>query len=334
MQSCGNKTFLSLTHSKDNFSASIAPDQRATHNQHILLEHKHSDHQSGLCKLGPRLGVGLHVDGRKDAAQRSCETALLCAGGDNILLDTIEMVEGKDSPAMQAAWLRMKGTASIDFPGMGLEEVISHIVSDCAGPSACARRSLEKTRGLLSIPFMAHLFSLIPKHLVSRANGVPWIIGLVDSFENITHVFRAWDKPKMPLRKLGAKMKRLINTRFFYIFAAIQHFREGKVLDLVLVIFASEEFKNWEASRDDADKVIITKAKSAAYNAEFPVGLSFIHELFSPWMQGRSAVSPPSNNSPPPHLALLTPPPFPKLCANSIVHVTTCRLYTSSSIRL
>ncbi len=84
---------------------------------------------------------------------------------------------------------------------------------------------------------------------------------------------------------MGGKMLRLIDTRFMFMFGAIQVFKEKKVLDMVLTIFSSDEFKIWETPRSPADKLIIDKAKVAAYNAEFPVGLSFIHELFSPWIQ-------------------------------------------------
>jgi hypothetical protein len=241
--------------------------------------------ESGLRQFGPKLGVGFHVDGRKDAAKRSNESSVLCAGGDSILLQTLELLNGKNAPAMITAWLAMMATVDTEFPGMGLEKAITHIVSDSGSQSALARRQVEVKLGLLSIPCMAHIFSLIPKHLISPANGVPWIISLVESFESITHVFRTWDKPKIMLRKIGGTMLRLIDTRFMYLFGAIQVFKQKKVLDMVLNIFSSEEFKIWETSRSPADKVIIDKAKAAAYNVEFPVGLSFIHELFSPWIQ-------------------------------------------------
>ena len=297
----------------------------------IFLDH------TTLRKDGLRLGFGLLVDGRTDAGGRGCEVGVLSAGGYSILIATLELLLGKNAISMAAAWKQFLLIASADFPdrvppvmhhtipvpNVGLGNRVYYIVSDCAGPSALARRNLELTCGLLSLPCMAHLFALIPTHLVSKAHGVPWIIELVERFESITHVFRTWYIPKMLLKNLGGKMKRLISTRFMYIFAAIQVFLLFGRLAMVVNIFNSEAFKLWEVSRKAADKVFIEKAKSAAFDPLFPVGLAFLIDLFSPWMQAMRYSNPPflrySN---------------PSLPGNSIELVTIFALFTYLSTRL
>ena len=284
-----------------------------------------------LRKDGLRLGFGLLVDGRTDAGGRGCEVGVLSAGGYSILIATLELLLGKDAISMAAAWKQFLLIASADFPdrvppvmhhtipvpNVGLGNRVYYIVSDCAGPSALARRNLERTCGLLSLPCMAHLFALIPKHLVSKKHGVPWIIELVERFESITHVFRTWYIPKMLLKNLGGKMKRLISTRFMYIFAAIQVFLLFFRLAMVVNVFNSDAFKLWEVSRSSADKVFIEKAKKAAFDPLFPVGLAFLIELFSPWMHAM-------RYSNPPFLRYSNPP----LPGNSIELVTMFALFT------
>jgi hypothetical protein len=264
-----------------------------------------------LRKDAMRLGCGLLVDGRTDAGGRGCEVGVLSAGGYSILIATLELLHGKNAISMQAAWRQFLSIASTDFPdrvppvmhhlmhltdpvpNVGLGNRVYYIVSDSASASAVARRTMELICGLLSLPCMAHLVALIPKHLVSKKHGVRWIISIIESFESITHVFRTWYIPKMLLKEQGGKMQRLINTRFMYIFGAIQVFICFSRLAMVINIFNSEAFKLWELGRSIADKKIIDKAKIAAFNPLFPVGLAFIIDLFSPWMHAMRYSNPP-----------------------------------------
>ena len=257
---------------------------------------------SGLRKAIFMNGAGLHADGRKDAAGASNEVGLISGGGKTLLLATVEMKEGKSQFNLRDAWQLIMRIGNVDFPdpadpahppiepevpvqdGIGLASRIFYIASDCGSQSVCARRLME-LKGYLSVPCMAHLFALIPTHLVSEANGVPWIIEIIQNFQSITHVFRTWDKPKMLLRELGGKMSRLILTRFMYAFAAIQKFKEKAVQEKVLSVFASQEFKAWEVRRSVADRVIINKAKSAVFNPEFSIALTFFLQLMTPWVQ-------------------------------------------------
>ena len=251
--------------------------------------------ESGLRKANLQNGAGLHVDGRKDAGGASNEAGLMSGGGKTILLATVEMKEGKSQYNLRDAWKLNIRTGNVNFPDLlqeegiaimiGLASRVFYIASDCGSQSVCARRLMEAQYGYLSVPCMAHLFALIPTHLVSEANGVPWIIELIHNFESITHVFRTWDKPKMLLKLLGGKMRRLIASRFMYIFAAVQVFKENVVQEMVLSVVASPEFKVWEAGRSVADKLIINKAKAAVYNPEFTIALAFLLELMTPWMQ-------------------------------------------------
>ena len=198
-------------------------------------------------------------------------------------------------------WKALLEASSEILPDAPLAQFIYYLVSDSASACVSARAKLQLELRVLAIPCLAHLFSLLPKHLVSERSGVACISVYLGLFSNITKVFRSWAEPKAMLQRIGnVTLQRLIETRFrvlyvfhchahrvrfFYVFTAIQAFTKNHCLQHLQTIFDRDEWVKFVESRSEADKNIIRSVVDAVYDPEFALFLNFFQELMTPWVR-------------------------------------------------
>lgn len=150
---------------------------------------------SGILLSLQRFGGGLAIDGRKDVLGRSNEVGFLVCNEGCMLIQTQHVPGTKDADTLALVSKQMLVAASkiaLDphqpTSYLPLGKYVFYVVSDSAGAAALSRKKLQLSLGLLSIPCLAHLLSLLPKHLVSKSTGVDLIRENVLRFETITKV--------------------------------------------------------------------------------------------------------------------------------------------------
>lgn len=240
-----------------------------------------------------RCGAGLSTDGRKDVNDRSNEVGYLLCGNTSILVKTVHVLGSKESSCLKSVWLEdmMKqdircvyDQPSYDLPVESLTKYIFYIVTDNAANSAKARRELQLTHGLLSVGCATHTMSLLPKHMVSKTTGVPYVQENIVLLEALTKVFHEWAIPKAMLREHHISLRRLVSTRFMYVHGALQHLEDKKCLEVLGKLMETDAFQKFARGRDSKDKAIIDKAREAVYVGKFAVFVKFFLELMTPWV--------------------------------------------------
>eukprot|EP00047_Mylnosiga_fluctuans_P001092 m.211871 g.211871 ORF g.211871 m.211871 type:complete len:847 (-) comp10140_c0_seq9:97-2637(-) len=278
--------------------------------------------KSGMSKDIVRLGCGLSVDGRTNVFNTPNEVAFLLTSSCTLLIKTFDSSNGKDQKTLKGIWSQAIEMASSDgvFPKVdvrngyivdsskvnegnaggvngvdingaeinlsyNLGQFVFYCVSDNAAAPAAARRTLERERGIISVGCLAHIMSLLPKHLVSKASGVPFVADAITSFETITDVFRDDLPRRLLMEKRKVQLRRLIATRFMDVFYGIQHFIAHSCGEKICDVLESTEFVAYETSCNAATKSKIAAVKVALYNPLYSLTLQFLIRLMAPWVQ-------------------------------------------------
>ena len=268
---------------------------------------------AAFCQGLLERGCGLATDGRKDVNGRSNELSFLVTSFGHLLITTQEMVGYKRAEDLLDVWLESiaeiskisKGVFHLTVakkpdPGpdfepevlpptanaleSGVGEYVTHCVSDSGGGALKARTQMQKKNHILSIPCVTHIMALLPKHLVA-AGGVPYIKRNIDRFGEITKLFRSYALPKSLLESNGIVLRRLIDSRFMFVYSALLRFQESGANVNIATIMDTMEFLEWaESQKEDDERSLVASVRETVLLPEFRLFVLLFLQLVQPWV--------------------------------------------------
>lgn len=112
----------------------------------------------------------------------------------------------------------------------------------------------------------------------------------------VFQVFR-WAVPQsMLFQRAAVTLRRLITTRFMFVFSALHHFQQKNCLKHLRVIVQSPAFSDFKEGRPAEDQQLITDAVKAIQSRDFDSFISFFLRLMSPWVQAMREFDKARNN--------------------------------------